>query len=137
MCIRDSYFLERVTDSIWALQGDGQIVMLPNGVDQYLEQRASRPTGSREPQAPARPAAESQSKPASGSAEERTARKTIARLDKQLARIAARETELNAQMAEKVADHEALAELSRQLKRLASEKDDLEAEWLDAASALE
>ena len=68
-------------------------------------------------QAPARPAAESQSKPASGSAEERTARKTIARLDKQLARIAARETELNAQMAEKGADHEALADLSRELKR--------------------
>ena len=33
----DRYFLERVTDSVWALMGDGQISMLPNGVDQYLE----------------------------------------------------------------------------------------------------
>ncbi len=32
----DRYFLERVTDSVWALMGDGQISMLPNGVDQYL-----------------------------------------------------------------------------------------------------
>ncbi len=42
----DRYFLERVTDSVWALMGDGQIAMLPRGVDQYLEQRRSAvPTG--------------------------------------------------------------------------------------------
>ena len=35
----DRYFLERVTDSTWALLGDGQISMLPNGVDQYLAHR--------------------------------------------------------------------------------------------------
>ncbi len=35
----DRYFLERVTDSVWALMGDGQISMLPNGVDQYLAAR--------------------------------------------------------------------------------------------------
>src|SRR3954447_4081390 len=36
----DRYFLERVTDSIWALMGDGQISMLPRGVDEYLERRS-------------------------------------------------------------------------------------------------
>ena len=36
----DRYFLERVTDSVWALLGDGQISMLPRGVDEYLERRA-------------------------------------------------------------------------------------------------
>src|SRR4051812_10655026 len=35
----DRYFLERVTDSIWALLGDGGISMLPRGVDEYLERR--------------------------------------------------------------------------------------------------
>ena len=35
----DRYFLERVTDSTWALLGDGQLSMLPRGVDQYLEHR--------------------------------------------------------------------------------------------------
>ena len=38
----DRYFLERVTDSTWALLGDGQISMLPRGVDEYLERRAAR-----------------------------------------------------------------------------------------------
>src|SRR5688500_4194775 len=35
----DRYFLERVTDTTWALLGDGQISMLPRGVDEYLERR--------------------------------------------------------------------------------------------------
>src|SRR4029077_14311180 len=35
----DRYFLERVPDSTWALLGDGQVSMLPNGVDQYLAHR--------------------------------------------------------------------------------------------------
>ena len=37
----DRYFLERVTDSTWALLGDGQISMLPGGVEEYLERRAA------------------------------------------------------------------------------------------------
>ena len=37
----DRYFLERVTDSVWALLGDGQISMLPRGVDEYLERRSA------------------------------------------------------------------------------------------------
>ena len=43
----DRYFLERVTDSVWALLGDGQVSMLPRGVDEYLERRAqgTAPTG--------------------------------------------------------------------------------------------
>src|SRR3954454_24378598 len=36
----DRYFLERVTDSTRALLGDGQVSMLPRGVDEYLERRA-------------------------------------------------------------------------------------------------
>ena len=37
----DRYFLERVTDSVWALLGDGQLSMLPRGVDEYLERRSA------------------------------------------------------------------------------------------------
>ncbi len=50
----DRYFLERVTDSVWALLGDGQISMLPRGVDEYLERRAALAptTTSRPPAAP-------------------------------------------------------------------------------------
>ncbi len=105
----DRYFLERVTDSVWALMGDGQIGMLPGGVDQYLEQRRQQTqlqaTASRAPAA-------DQRKAAAGSADERAARKTIARLDKQLERIATREARLNEQMAAHLDDHERLTELS-------------------------
>jgi ATP-binding cassette subfamily F protein uup len=37
----DRYFLERVTDSVWALLGDGQVSMLPGGVEEYLARRAA------------------------------------------------------------------------------------------------
>ena len=72
----DRYFLERVCDSVWALLGDGQVPMLPRGVDEYLERREaalrgrcgrlhaargrarpslpSRPRGVRRPAAPGR-----------------------------------------------------------------------------------
>ena len=52
----DRYFLERVTDRIWALLGDGRLAMLPRGVDEYLEHRAVQRAASRAPVAsPAAP----------------------------------------------------------------------------------
>ena len=139
----DRYFLERVTDNVWALLGDGQLSMLPGGVDEYLERRdaAGRHTSSSqsEPQrmtsAPTSPT--SAQKPKVGGAEERTARKAIARIDKQLERIAAKEAELNAEMAAKAEDYTALATISEKLRTLADEKDELELEWLEAAAVLE
>jgi ATP-binding cassette subfamily F protein uup len=35
----DRYFLERVTDHVVALLGDGQVSMLPGGIDEYLSRR--------------------------------------------------------------------------------------------------
>ncbi len=46
----DRYFLERVCDTVWALLGDGRLVMLPGGVDQYLARRAGRLAAQRERQ---------------------------------------------------------------------------------------
>jgi ATP-binding cassette subfamily F protein uup len=143
----DRYFLERVTDSVWALLGDGQISMLPRGVDEYLERRAADlhlaesaqahpEDGSGRRQSPdevggAAPRAKA------GSAEERAARKTIARIDKRLERIAEQEAALNAEVLEHAQDYVKLAELSAQLETLAAEKGDLELEWLEAAEVLE
>jgi ATP-binding cassette subfamily F protein uup len=141
----DRYFLERVTDSTWALLGDGQISMLPGGVEEYLERRAAllaepaHPSagstqggqGGQEAPAAAAPKAKA------GSAEERAARKTLARLDKRLERIAAREAELNALVLEHASDHQRLAEISAELGELSAEKDEVEMEWLEAAEAVE
>ena len=79
----DRYFLERVTDSVWALLGDGQISMLPRGVDEYLENRAAEQS----PPTAARAVAAEQPRVTSGSAGERAARKTIARIQKQTAPV--------------------------------------------------
>jgi ATP-binding cassette subfamily F protein uup len=138
----DRYFLERVTDSVWALMGDGQISMLPNGVDQYLDARQKGqaslgPSGGGVQSAPPSPASQPAGKAKVGGADERAARKTVARIDKQLKRISARETALTDEMAANVTDHEKLAALSAEAQALATEREQLEAEWLEAVTLLE
>jgi ATP-binding cassette subfamily F protein uup len=148
----DRYFLERVTDSVWALLGDGQISMLPRGVEEYLERReadlAAGTRGSAPPPdaapAAAAPAASAASAVApeptrarSGSAEERTARKTVARLDRALRKITEQEAALNADVLTHAQDHARLAEISARLSALAAEKEELELEWLEAAELLD
>ena len=139
----DRYFLERVTDSIWALMGDGQISMLPNGVDQYLESRkkgtATTGRAKQDPatKEPATPSAPTGAKAKVGGAEERAARKTVSRIDRQLKRISSREAALSDEMAVHVADHEKLAALAAEAQSLAAERAQLEAEWLEAVTLLE
>ncbi|HEU4599872.1 MAG TPA: hypothetical protein VFS26_09000, partial [Solirubrobacterales bacterium] len=120
------------------LLGDGQISMLPRGVDEYLERRlptaAPAPPQSTPP-SPAPVGVPAKAKP--GSAEERNARKTLARLDKQLARIAEQEAELHARLEESTSDYERLADLGAQLQALLDEKESLEMEWLEAAEILD
>ena len=151
----DRYFLERVTDSVWALLGDGQISMLPRGVDEYLERRtadlsrvdaelrravvssAEDASTRRELPEEAAPASSAPGRAKAGSAEERAARKNIARIDKRLERIAEQEAALNAEILEHAQDYEKLAGLSARLDELAAEKEELEMEWLEAAEILE
>ncbi|GAB2874058.1 ABC-F family ATP-binding cassette domain-containing protein [Nocardioides pacificus] len=147
----DRYFLERVTDSTWALLGDGQIAMLPRGVDEYLERRAAdlaaedaalaaaaaapSPSSSSGSTSSAAGPASKKAKP--GSAEERAARKTVARLDKQLAKITAREAEINAELAQHSGDYERMAKLSAELGELASARAGVELEWLEVSELLD
>ncbi len=140
----DRYFLERVTDSIWALLGDGRISMLPRGVDEYLERRMVAPSASgdgsvSETLAPAgAPSATpvADARPKAGSAEEREAKKTVARIEKRLEKIAEQEAKLNEQLAAHASDYAKLAELGAELNALAEEKGELELEWLEAAELL-
>jgi ATP-binding cassette subfamily F protein uup len=143
----DRYFLERVTDTTWALLGDGTIGLLPGGVDQYLEMRRAEHAAPVADQAPARPAADqvpttaepaaAKAKAKVGGADERAARKALARIDRQLERIAVQEAALNGEIAAAASDYAALATLSEQLRVLAQEKAVLETEWLEAAAILE
>ncbi|WP_148613843.1 ABC-F family ATP-binding cassette domain-containing protein [Nocardioides rubriscoriae] len=129
----DRYFLERVTDSVWALLGDGTLSMLPRGVDEYLERRAAQPAAV----TPTATTAPTSSKAKAGSAEERAARKAVARLDKQLQRLMAREEELNAAVLAAGTDYERIATISAELQTVLAEKDAVELEWLEVAEVLE
>ncbi len=132
----DRYFLERVTDSTWALLGDGQVSMLPRGVDEYLERRAAQQRA--DAAAAAAPLASAQQpKARAGSSEDRAARKVLAKVEKQLERIAAREVELHAEMEANLTDYALLARVGDQLGELAAEKDELELEWLEASEDVE
>jgi len=139
----DRYFLERVTDVVYGLLDDGQISLLPGGVDDYLARRRVSLSQSRREfvaaeanEVPSRPG-QSPTSARAGSAEERAARKTIARVEKRLEQVSAREAELNAEVLAHASDHVRLADLGARLAELTGERDTLEAEWLEAAAILE
>jgi ABC transport system ATP-binding/permease protein len=124
----DRYFLERVCDTVWALLGDGSLVLLPGGVDDYLARRRARADDDR----PSTPAGDGD--PSAGSAAaQRTARKDLARLDRQLSRLNTRITTVHARMAEHASDFVRLAELDAELTELTADRERLEHAWLEAA----
>jgi ATP-binding cassette subfamily F protein uup len=105
-------------------------------VDEYLDRvRALRDTPVGQPPAPARP--QPAGAPAPSAAEERTARKELQRLERQLQRLSARETELAEQLAANATDYEKLTALGAELKATQAEKSDLEDRWLTVAAEFE
>ena len=130
----DRYFLERVTEHVVALLGDGQLSYLGGGIGEYLDRvRAARAGSSGGPQpvtGPHRP-------PRSSAADERTARKELQRLDRQLDRLAAREAELTELLAANATDYEKLTSLGAELRAVQAEKSGLEDRWLSLAAELE
>jgi ATP-binding cassette subfamily F protein uup len=130
----DRYFLERITEHVVALLGDGRLSFLAGGVDEYLDRiRTARAGSTGGPQAaPAAPGA-----PRSSAAEERTARKELQRLDRQLDRLTVRETELTELLAANATDYEKLTSLGAELRAVQAEKSDLENRWLALAAGLE
>ena len=143
----DRYFLERVTEHVVALLGDGKLAFLGGGVDEYLDRvRAARAGSGPGRSAPARAAAAGApggspvagaEPPRTSAAQERTARKELQRLERQLERLSARETELTAQLAANATDYEKLTALGADLKATQAEKADLEDRWLTVAAELE
>src|SRR5271166_4527586 len=183
----DRYFLERVTEHVVALLGDGKLAFLGGGVDEYLDRvRAARAGDAPGGPVPARAAAARAAAartaaartaaartaaartaaartaaartaaagaaaagapgaspvagtepPRTSAAQERTARKELQRLERQLERLSARETELTAQLAANATDYEKLTTLGADLKATQAEKADLEERWLTVAAELE
>jgi ATP-binding cassette subfamily F protein uup len=130
----DRYFLERVTEHVVALLGDGKLSFLGGGVEEYLDRiRAARST----PPAGPKPSEGSAGPARSAAAQERLARKELQRLERQLERLSAREAGLTADLAANATDYEKLTKLGADLRAVQSEKSDLEDRWLTIAAGLE
>jgi ATP-binding cassette subfamily F protein uup len=130
----DRYFLERVTDHVVALLGDGNLSFLAGGVDEYLRRRTAPPRGGG---AAGAGVAASGAAPsaglAGGAGAQRTARKEMQRLERQIDRLTGREGELSASLAAHAADYVRLTELGAELRQVQDEKSQLEEQWLEAA----
>ncbi len=137
----DRYLVERVCDTVVALLGDGRVTQLPGGIEEDLQRwdAAVRAAGVNGPGvnggfegsgtylAP--------SIAVTGAAQQRTARKELARLERQLERLAGQAAELQSRIAQQAADPVAFRELDGELRAVLAAKDDLETRWLEVADA--
>ena len=125
----DRYLVERVTDTAYGMFGDGHLVHLPGGVDEYLARTASRtftpdvsaPVGVRETGV------------GLSAGDLRQARKDLTRLERQLAKLDERIVKLNEKLAEHGSDYSKIMELDAQLKAAQNERGEVEDAWLELA----
>jgi ATP-binding cassette subfamily F protein uup len=139
----DRYFLERVCDTVVGLLGDGALRDLPGGVDEYLALRAgAHGMGTADPadvavdQVSVGSPTASPSQPAATTADVRTARKELARIERSLSRLAREAERLHALLVEHATDHVRVAVLDAELREVAAQTADLEDEWLRAAEVV-
>ncbi len=128
----DRYLLERVTDTQYALIGDGKVRHLTRGVDQYLELRRARlaSLGTSTTVAPA-------SAGLSG-AERRNLEKELARLERALEKAKAEQISLNERFAlADQSDFELLSSLMNTQRENQQLMDSLEEQWLTTSEKLE
>ncbi|WCN82227.1 ABC-F family ATP-binding cassette domain-containing protein [Micromonospora sp. LH3U1] len=131
----DRYLIERVTETAFGMFGDGRLVHLPGGVDEYLARTAER-AGSIRPgvnptAGPTGPTAGGMS-----AAEVRQARKDLTKLERQLSKLDQREVTLLDQLAADATDYARVAELDTQLKDLRAERERIEETWMALAEDL-
>ncbi|HEY2507210.1 MAG TPA: ABC-F family ATP-binding cassette domain-containing protein [Streptosporangiaceae bacterium] len=152
----DRYFLERVTDHVLALL-DGGLAYLPGGVDEYLDIRAGNEPLPARGRAPAGGRPDDGGAPASGApsaaahngrggtdgsggrpsaAQVRAGQKELARLERQIARLADTEERLSVDLAASATDYERLVDLGEQLRGAQREREDLEERWLEVAEEI-
>ncbi|MEV7678201.1 ABC-F family ATP-binding cassette domain-containing protein [Streptomyces sp. NPDC088341] len=144
----DRFFIERTTDKVMALLGDAALRMLPRGIDEYLERRRRLVESSPAKSAPSKSsapkslttaatagatAAEERPGAAVSAKDNRAAKKELQKIERQLDKIAGRETTLHQQIADHATDFEKVAKLDAELRELGGERDELEMRWLELA----
>jgi ATPase subunit of ABC transporter with duplicated ATPase domains len=133
----DRYLLERVTDHVYGMFGDGKLVHLPGGIDEYLARIASAPasTPSSAP-APKGGGGAAYAAAKASAAEQRAAQKELARLERAIAKLDERSLKLHEEMAAAATDYVKIAELDAELRGIAAEREQAEEAWLLAAESV-
>jgi ATP-binding cassette subfamily F protein uup len=126
----DRYLVERVTDTAYGMFGDGRLVHLPGGVDEYLA-RAGNPAAP--PGVAVTPAKAPAASSGMSAAELRTARKDLSRLERQVAKLDDRILKINESLSVHGSDYEKIMELDAQLKAVQAERAQVEEAWLELA----
>jgi ATP-binding cassette subfamily F protein uup len=120
----DRYLVERVTDTAYGMFGDGRLVHLPGGVEEYLARDATA-VGPPAPQRTSTPGADV-----------RAGRKELARLERQLAKLEERIAELHESLAEHGSDYTKIVELEAALDTAQRDRAGVEEAWLELAERL-
>jgi ATPase subunit of ABC transporter with duplicated ATPase domains len=138
----DRYLIERVTDTVYGMFGDGRLVHLPGGVDQYLARVAgpaagAAPTRPERPEKPEKPEDRGTAGGGMSAAGARTARKELARLERQVGRLERQEAELHHELAVHATDYARVADLDARLREVRDERARAEEEWLVLAERVD
>ncbi|MGA9283895.1 MAG: ABC-F family ATP-binding cassette domain-containing protein [Solirubrobacteraceae bacterium] len=158
----DRYFVERVCDNVYAIDGVG-VRHVPGGIEQYLRERESgaqttagdRPAKAGKGQAKAVDRSEAANGRTgevqaettgmlSPGAATRAARKEARgreidarRMERAIEKLAGEEASLETEMTASATDHGRLGELQVELERLVNERERLEASWLELVESFE
>jgi ATP-binding cassette subfamily F protein uup len=111
------------------------------GIEEYLERRrgrgAARPAQGTAGTSAAPVSAEPSAVGTGAPVDLRAARKELTRLERQIAKLDAREAELHDQLATHATDYEKVASLDAELRAVREERDAAEERWLQLSELLE
>jgi ABC-type multidrug transport system ATPase subunit len=132
----DRYLVERVTDDVYAMFGNGTLVHLPGGVDEYLSRVVPVDHGVSGGQG-ADSGSQVHDQPTEVSAgEARAGRKELARLERQVGKLEQREADLHDELARHATDYAKVSELDAALRAVQTERAETEDAWLTLADRL-
>ncbi len=130
----DRYLVERVADVVYGMFGDGHLVHLPGGVDEYLERIAGEGEGFGAGTNPAPPLSREKAADLRASDKDaRAAKKELSKLERSMDRLTQREAALHAQLAEHATDYARITSLDAELRAVQEEKTLIEEQWLALA----
>jgi ATP-binding cassette subfamily F protein uup len=120
----DRYLIERVCETVVAMYGDGKVVDLPGGIEDYLAYLARAGAAGPEPAAATAPRV---------AVDSRQVKKDLAKLERQVAKLEQREAALHEQLATHATDYEKVSSLDADLRAVQAERAATEEAWLALA----